>query len=69
MPEMRHAAILRALRRLSLTRVQALLRRCAEADRAIKGLSRDDPWLLLHRIADGLAGGPGGGRLRQPPGS
>jgi hypothetical protein len=27
------------------------------ADRAIKGLSRDDPWLVLHRIADGMAGG------------
>lgn len=59
-PEMRHAAILGAVRRLTLARVQALLRRCAEADRAIKGLSGADPWLVLHRIADGLAGGPAG---------
>jgi DNA polymerase-3 subunit delta len=58
-PEMRHAAILRALRRLPLARVQALLLRCADADRAIKGLSGADPWLMLHRIGDGFAGGPG----------
>jgi DNA polymerase-3 subunit delta len=58
-PEMRHGVILRALRRLPLPRVQALLARCAEADRAIKGLSAADPWLVLHRISDGLAGGPG----------
>jgi DNA polymerase III subunit delta len=57
-PEMRHPAILRAVRRLPLARVQALLRRCAEADRAIKGLAAADAWLVLHRIADGLAGGP-----------
>ena len=57
-PEMRHAASLGAVRRLPLARVQALLRRCAEADWAIKGLSTADPWLLLHRIADTLAGGP-----------
>jgi DNA polymerase III subunit delta len=56
-PEMRHGAVRRALRRLSLGRVQELLKRCAEADQAIKGLTRDDPWLLLHRIADGMAGG------------
>lgn len=66
-PDMRHAAILRALRRLPLAQVQALLRRCAEADRAIKGLTGDDPWLVLHRIADGLAGGPGG-VWEAPPG-
>lgn len=58
-PEMRHGTILRALGRLSVARLQVLLRRCADADRAIKGLSPDDPWLLLHRIADTLAGGPG----------
>jgi DNA polymerase III subunit delta len=57
-PEMRHAAILRALRRLPPARLHALLARCAEVDRAIKGLSAADPWVLLHRIADGLAGGP-----------
>ncbi len=60
-PEGRQATVLRALRRLSLARIQALLRRCATADRAIKGLAQDDPWLLLHRIADTLAGGPGQG--------
>jgi len=58
-PESRQAGILRALRRLRLTALQALLRRCADADRAIKGLSPDDPWLVLHRVADGLAGGFG----------
>ena len=60
-PESRQAGILRALKRLRLTALQALLRRCADADRAIKGLSPDDPWLVLHRIADGLAGGFGVG--------
>ncbi len=66
-PEMRHAAILRAVRRLPLDRVQVLVRRCAEADRAIKGLACADPWLLLHRIADGLASGPSGD-WESPPG-
>jgi DNA polymerase III subunit delta len=57
-PEHRYGAILGTVRRLPLARVQVLLRRCAEADRAIKGVAVADPWLVLHRIADGLAGGP-----------
>lgn len=67
-PESRHPPVLRALRRLPLARVQALLRRCAEADLAVKGLSCADPWLLLHRVADDLAGGPGD-RWDAPPGA
>jgi len=66
LPQGRQAAILGALRRLSLERVRALLRRCAEADRAIKGLTGADPWLVLHRIADALAGGPSDGWERPP---
>lgn len=58
-PESRQAGIMRALRRLRSVTLQTLLRRCADADRSIKGLCADDPWLALHRIADGLAGGPG----------
>jgi DNA polymerase-3 subunit delta len=33
-----------------------LLARCADTDRVIKGLGKDDPWLLMQDIALGLAG-------------
>ena len=33
-----------------------LLEDCAHTDRAIKGLQRDDPWLLLEDLALGMAG-------------
>jgi DNA polymerase-3 subunit delta len=46
-----------ALRRLSPSLLQALLARCAEVDRQIKGLEPGDPWLSLADIGDTLAGG------------
>ncbi|MCU7917787.1 MAG: DNA polymerase III subunit delta [Candidatus Thiodiazotropha sp. (ex Epidulcina cf. delphinae)] len=33
-----------------------LLCRCADTDRAVKGLSPADPWLMLHELAQGMAG-------------
>ena len=45
-----------ALRRLSLRRLADALAACAEVDQAIKGAASDDPWLLLRRLALGLAG-------------
>ncbi|MEJ2609686.1 MAG: DNA polymerase III subunit delta [Candidatus Thiodiazotropha sp.] len=33
-----------------------LLVRCAEADQAIKGITRSDPWLLLQGIVQGVSG-------------
>ena len=44
-----------ALRRLSLRRLADALAACAEVDQAIKGAASDDPWLLLRRLALGLA--------------
>ncbi|MCU7907158.1 MAG: DNA polymerase III subunit delta [Candidatus Thiodiazotropha sp. (ex Epidulcina cf. delphinae)] len=31
---------------------------CADVDRAVKGLSHADPWLMLQNLAQGMAGGP-----------
>ena len=33
-----------------------LLSLCARTDRAIKGLERDDPWMLLQNLALGMTG-------------
>ncbi|MCU7814113.1 MAG: DNA polymerase III subunit delta [Candidatus Thiodiazotropha sp. (ex Rostrolucina anterorostrata)] len=33
-----------------------LLSECADADRAIKGLSNTDPWLIMQNLAGGMAG-------------
>ncbi|MCU7881464.1 MAG: DNA polymerase III subunit delta [Candidatus Thiodiazotropha sp. (ex Lucinoma aequizonata)] len=33
-----------------------LLSECADADRAIKGLSHADPWLIMQNLAGGMAG-------------
>lgn len=56
----KEAATQAALRRLDAARLAALLTRCAELDRLIKGLrvpGRDsDPWLELSEIALGVAG-------------
>lgn len=56
-PRMREQAIERALQRLSPHLLQDLLRHCAQADLAIKGLDPRDPWHQLGAIADALAGG------------
>lgn len=55
----RHALVGRGLQRLSLARLQQLLRQCALADRAIKGRSEEDPWLVMGDILVGLAGSGG----------
>jgi len=54
--ESRQARVLSALKRLSLSRLQDLIVRCADADRQIKGLAGGDPWQALEAIADSLAG-------------
>ncbi len=48
----------KAVRRLPPQGWQQLLRRCADVDRAIKGLGKADPWLLLEDIALSIAGVP-----------
>lgn len=45
-----------ALRRLSLRRLADALCDCSVIDQSIKGAAEQDPWLLLHRLALGLAG-------------
>jgi DNA polymerase III subunit delta len=44
------------LQRIRPARWRSLLSSCCDADRAIKGLSKDDPWRLLEDIATGIAG-------------
>lgn len=48
----------KSLARLPDARLQALTLRVAEADRAIKGLLREDPWHLLRALALDIAGLP-----------
>lgn len=55
--ESRRAPVLKALERYSLTDLWRLLLDCAAVDLAIKGRSSGDPWIMLARIADGLARG------------
>jgi DNA polymerase-3 subunit delta len=52
----RQSGYRRALARLSRDTLVALFGEAARADRAIKGLSRDDPWQALTRLALGIAG-------------
>jgi DNA polymerase-3 subunit delta len=66
MPRPRLEAIERALRRLSPTLLQSLVRHCALTDRAIKGLAPGDAWSRLNFIADTLAAGAV--KLSPPPG-
>jgi len=47
-----------AVRRLPPKDWQRLLQSCGAADRAIKGMDKTDPWLLLEEIALGIAGSP-----------
>ncbi|NKN32741.1 DNA polymerase III subunit delta [Marichromatium bheemlicum] len=56
-PRPRVAMVERALRGRPPRRFNGLLRRCAEADLAIKGLAPGDPWQRLAAIADDLARG------------
>lgn len=52
--EKRKPLLRRGLQRRS-AHWRRLLRGCAHVDRAIKGLEPDDPWLLLERLALGMA--------------
>lgn len=52
----RLALIRGALQRLSPRLLQALLKECAQADRAIKGMALSDPWNLLLDIVLVLSG-------------
>lgn len=54
----RQGPVSSSARRLGSGRLQALVRRCERVDRCIKGLDSSDPWLLMARIGDALAGGP-----------
>lgn len=54
----RKPLVSKGLQRLSSRRWQHLLQLCHLADRAIKGQSRQDPWLELQRICSGMAGAP-----------
>lgn len=54
-PDARRGATLAMARQLPLPMLWQLLARCADADLAIKGRSRADPWALFVDIADGLA--------------
>ncbi|AWP22414.1 DNA polymerase III subunit delta [Acidiferrobacter sp. SPIII_3] len=56
----RQALLLAALRRLSPSRLRELLQTCAELDRTNKGRADGDAWVLIERVALGLAGMPGG---------
>jgi DNA polymerase-3 subunit delta len=53
--ESRRQATLAAVDRLTLDHLWDLLARCADADLAIKGRGRGEPWLLLASIANELA--------------
>lgn len=55
----RRPHVARALERLELSRLHALIERAAQTDACIKGLTPGDPWLELLCVADALAGGPG----------
>lgn len=47
-----------ALRRLSASRLQALMQACARVDRITKGLGAGDDWQALETLVMGLAGAP-----------
>ena len=54
----RKPLVSQGLQRLSLRAWRRLLGRCGDADRTIKGQSRQDPWLLLEQICIRMAGAP-----------
>ncbi len=46
----------KGLQRLNLNQWRQLLAQCGKTDRAIKGQSRDNPWLMLEQITVRMAG-------------
>ncbi len=60
----RQALLLAAVRRLSARRLRQLLMGCAELDRVNKGRAAGDAWVMIERLAMGLAGMAGEGGTR-----
>jgi DNA polymerase-3 subunit delta len=60
--EKRRALVATGVQRLQPAEWRKLLRQCGETDRAIKGFSKEDPWLLMQRIVTRMAGAPAIGR-------
>ncbi|MCP3661654.1 MAG: DNA polymerase III subunit delta [Gammaproteobacteria bacterium] len=54
----RKPLVTKGLQRLAPKQWRQLLALCAQADSAIKGQSKDDPWLLLQEATVGIAGAP-----------
>lgn len=54
--ESRQALLTRALKRMSLTQLAEATRQAARADRAAKGLLREDAWALMKQLGLGLMG-------------
>jgi DNA polymerase-3 subunit delta len=54
--EKRKPLVNKALTSGSMTHWQNLLVACSQADQAIKGVIRTDPWLLLSNLAQGFSG-------------
>ncbi len=52
----RQTLLLAAARRLSLGRLRRLVLHCAELDRINKGRATGDAWVMIERVAMGLAG-------------
>ena len=52
----RKGSITQALRRLSPSRLETMLRLCGAIDQSIKGMRNDDPWQLLSDLVTGLSG-------------
>ncbi len=54
----RKTLVSQSLRRLPPGTLQQMLQQCAVVDQSIKGMRRNDPWLLLNDISLRLAGRP-----------
>ena len=50
----RQSAYKLAVQRLPLSRIELLLHKLKLVDHAIKGISKDDPWLLLEQLCKGI---------------
>ena len=60
----RQALLLAAARRLPAARLRRLVLHCAELDRTNKGRATGDAWVMIERVAMGLAGMSGGDGAR-----
>ena len=62
--EKRKPLINKALKKLSPKQWQNLLKTCHEADLAVKGQRKTDPWLLFEDIAINMSGHPSPVKLK-----